>query len=36
MEVSWINTRLGYGETVENQHTGKLQTRKNQKRAKME
>lgn len=51
MEVSWINTRLGYGETVENlwnicgktdmkklwnQHAGKLQTGKYQRRATME
>lgn len=35
MESLWKfhgeNLRLEYGETVENQHTGKLQTRKNQK-----
>lgn len=30
MEHLWKNR---YGETVENQHTGKLQTRKNQRRA---
>lgn len=39
MESLWKfhgeNLRLEYGETVENQHTGKLQTRKNQRRATM-
>lgn len=32
VEHLWKNR---YGETVENQHTGKLQTRKNQRRATM-